>query len=263
MADHAPFEPDDYLGKITSEHRGKPRFSATVEANVSPIADAQAFLAGIPEAYDLDTAIGAQLDVVGEWVGISRKIQIPLVSVWFSVGIAGLGVGEGIWKGPYDPTYGIASLDDDTYRDLIRLKIKVNTWDGLVGSAQAAVDAFYGGVSGSLPFVEDGHDMTMTVCISGNRPATMRFAIFAGRYVQFKPAAVTVRSVVPSIPGPVFGIGVDNEYIAGVGAGSWAVDAEGVPGVPYRITIGGVVYERVLLDGTFVEIDGLPLYMEI
>jgi len=34
-------------------------------------------------------------------------------------------------------------------------------------------------------------------------------------------------------------------------------------GVPYRITIGGVVYERVLLDGTFVEIDGLPLYMEI
>ena len=34
-------------------------------------------------------------------------------------------------------------------------------------------------------------------------------------------------------------------------------------GVPYRITIGGIVYERVLLDGTFVEIDGLPLYMEI
>ena len=95
MADHAPFEPDDYLGKITSEHRGKPRFSATVEANVSPIADAQAFLAGIPEAYDLDTAIGAQLDVVGEWVGISRKIQIPPFAVWLAVGIAGLGVNGG------------------------------------------------------------------------------------------------------------------------------------------------------------------------
>ena len=34
-------------------------------------------------------------------------------------------------------------------------------------------------------------------------------------------------------------------------------------GVPYHITIGGVVYERVLIDGTFVEIDGNPVYMEI
>lgn len=226
MADQAPFPIADYLDKITSEHRGKPRFSATVEANVSPLVDAQQVAAGIPAAFDLDTAIGAQLDVVGEWVGISRKIQVPLVSVWFSIGIAGLGVGEGIWKGPYDPTYGIAELDDDTYRDLIRLKIKVNTWDGLVSSIQSAIEAFYGGVSGSLPFVEDGQDMTMTVCISGSRPAMMRFAIFAGRYVQFKPAAVTVRSVVPSIPGPVFGIGVENEYIGGIGTGSWAVDAE-------------------------------------
>ena len=226
MVDQAPFGTADYAGKITSEHRGKPRFSATVEANVSPLADAQALLASIPEAYDLDTAVGSQLDVVGEWVGISRKIQVPLVSVWFSWDIPGLGWEEGIWKGQYDPTYGIASLDDDTYRDLIRLKIKVNTWDGLVGSAQAAVEAFYGGVSGSLPFVEDGHDMTMTVCISGNRPAVMRFAIFAGRYVQFKPAAVTVRSVVPSIPGPAFGFDADNEHIGGWDTGSWVIDAE-------------------------------------
>lgn len=34
-------------------------------------------------------------------------------------------------------------------------------------------------------------------------------------------------------------------------------------GVPLRITIGGVVYERVTLDGDFVTLDGLPVYMEI
>lgn len=34
-------------------------------------------------------------------------------------------------------------------------------------------------------------------------------------------------------------------------------------GVPYQITIDGVVYERVTIDGAFVEIDGSPLYMEI
>lgn len=222
----APYETSDYLALITSEHRGKPNFEATVSAVVSPLADVQSVMAAMPAAFDLDTAVGVQLDVVGEWVGVSRNISIPLVPVWFSWGTAGLGWGEGIWKGPYDPTSGVAALDDDTYRDLIRFKIRANTWDGLIGSAQSAIETFYGGVSGSLPFVEDGQDMTMTVCVSGNRPAAMRFAIFAGRYVQFKPAAVTVRTVVPSTPGPVFGFGVSNEYIDGWGSGSWAIDAE-------------------------------------
>lgn len=221
----APFTAADYLGKVTSAHRGKPKFAATVDAVVAPLAEAQSVLASIPGAYDLDTAVGAQLDAVGEWVGIGRNISIPLVSVWFSVGVPGLGVGEGVWRGPYDPESGIAALDDDTYRDLIRLKIKVNSWDGLVGSAFDAIEAFYGGVSGSLPFIDDAMDMTATVCISGERPAMMRFAIFAGRYVEFKPAGVTVRTVVPSAPGPVFGIGVSNQYIDGIGAGSWAIDA--------------------------------------
>ena len=222
----APYQTSDYLALITSEHRGKPDFEGVVSAAVGPLADAQTVIASLPAAFDLDSAVGKQLDAVGEWVGVSRTISIPLVSVWFSIGVLHLGVGEGIWKGPYDPTTGIVELDDDTYRDLIRLKIKVNTWDGLIGSAQSALSAFYGGVSGSLPFIDDGQDMTLTVCISGNRPAMMRFAIFAGRYVEFKPAAVTIRTVVPSSPGPVFGIGVNNAYIGGVGSGSWAVDAK-------------------------------------
>lgn len=221
----APYETPDYLGLITSEHRGKPNFEAVVTSCVEPFVAAQGLAASLPEAFDLDSAIGAQLDVVGEWIGVSRTISIPLVSVWFTWGDANLGWGAGIWKGPYDPTMGIAQLDDDTYRDLLRLKIKVNTWDGLIGSALAAIQEFYGGVSGSLPFIEDGQDMTMTVCVSGTRPAPMRFAILAGRYVEFKPAAVSVRTIVPSEPGPVFGWGVSNEYIAGWGSGSWAVDA--------------------------------------
>lgn len=35
-----------------------------------------------------------------------------------------------------------------------------------------------------------------------------------------------------------------------------------VTGVPLHITIDGVVYERVSLDGVYLEIDGAPVYME-
>ncbi|MFG1259142.1 DUF2612 domain-containing protein [Xanthobacter flavus] len=222
----APFRSADYLDLITSEHRGKPKFTATVSASVSPAAEQQAVLDGLSEAFDLDTAIGVQLDAVGAWVGISREIQIPLVNVWFSFGIEGRGWGQGIWKGPYDPETGVYSLDDDTYRKLIRLKILVNNWDGLTGSAAQAIETFYA-ADGSFPFLIDNQNMSMTVCISGDRPAAVMFAIFAGRYVEFKPASVKVFNVVPSVPGtPVFGFGVDNERIGGWGSGSWARNAE-------------------------------------
>ena len=225
MAD-APFTVDDYVGLITSEHRGKARFTATVRATVQPAADTQAFLDDLPGAFDLDSAIGVQLDAVGAWVGISRLISIPLITVWFSWGIVGRGWGEGIWKGPYDPETGIYALDDDTYRKLIRLKILVNNWDGLTNSASSAFEAFYAS-DGSYPFILDNEDMSMTVCISGARPPAIMFAIFAGRYVEFKPASVRILNVVPSVPNtPAFGFGVDNEYISGWGTGSWVRDAE-------------------------------------
>ena len=224
--DQAPLAPADYPALITSEHRSKARFVETVSVSATPIADEQAFLFDLPGAFDLDTAIGVQLDAVGAWAGISRVISIPLINVWFSWGIAGRGWGQGIWKGPYDPETGIYELDDDTYRNLIRLKIKVNTWDGLRGSASEAIEAFYAS-EGSYPFILDNQNMSMTVCISGARPPSFLFAIFAGRYVEFKPAGVRLINVVPSVPNtPAFGFGVNNEYISGWGSGSWVRDAE-------------------------------------
>ena len=225
MAD-APFTKADYSGLITSEHRGKPRFVATVEASVEPAVGVQSFLDGLAGAFDLDTSIGVQLDAVGAWVGISRLISIPLINVWFSFDIAGRGFDEGIWKGPFDPETGIYALDDDTYRKLVRLKIEVNNWDGLTGSAAAAVEAFYE-ADGVYPFVLDNQDMTMTACISGARLPALMFAIFGGRYVEFKPAGVRIDTVVPSVPGTAaFGFDVANDYIAGFDTGSWVRDAE-------------------------------------
>lgn len=222
----APFRGADYTDLITSEHRGKPKFTATVSASATPLAEQQTFLDGMPAAFDLDTAIGAQLDAVGAWVGISRLIQIPLINVWFSFDIDGRGFDEGIWQGPYDPETGIYALDDDTYRKLIRLKILVNNWDGLEGSAAQAIETFYAS-EGSYPFLVGGQNMSMTVCISGARPPAVMFALFAGRYVEFKPASVQIDTVVPSIPGDaVFGFDVDNEYIGGFDTASWAVNAE-------------------------------------
>lgn len=132
-----------YTGLITSQHANKPKFMAMVAGVSQPFVDLLSVLASIPASYDLDNAIGDQLDVVGEWVGISRNISTPL-AVYFSLDTSGLGFDQGSWQGPYDPSTGLISLDDDTYRLLIRAKIGANSWDGTLGTSAAILNSIFG-----------------------------------------------------------------------------------------------------------------------
>jgi len=72
---------EKYLDLITAFHRGKPKFSAMVEAVAKCSVDAQNVYAQMVDAYDLDQAVGVQLDAVGEWVGISRNVRTHLEDV--------------------------------------------------------------------------------------------------------------------------------------------------------------------------------------
>lgn len=140
----------DYTALITSEHRDKPRFMGTVGALVQPIVDQMNVLQSMPAKFDLDNAVGVQLDDVGLWVGVSRKIRIPLTGIYFSFDIAGLGFDQGIWKGPFDPDTGLTVLDDDTYRLVIRAKIGANHWDGTLESSAVILNSIFGNLGNDL-----------------------------------------------------------------------------------------------------------------
>ena len=139
----------DYTDLVTSEHSDKPRFMATLSAVAQCFVDLQNGLIDIPDEFDLDNAVGVQLDAVGLWVGISRKVNTPLAGVYFSFDTAGLGFDQGVWQGPFDPTTGVTSLDDDTYRLLLRAKIGANHWDGTLGTSAAILNAIFGGSASS------------------------------------------------------------------------------------------------------------------
>lgn len=139
----------DYTDLVTSEHSDKPRFMATLSAVAQCFVDLQNGLIDIPDEFDLDNAVGVQLDAVGLWVGISRKVNTPLAGVYFSFDTSGLGFDQGVWQGPFDPTTGVTSLDDDTYRLLLRAKIGANHWDGTLGTSAAILNAIFGGSASS------------------------------------------------------------------------------------------------------------------
>lgn len=212
---------DDYLALITSEHRDKPLYSAVVAALTQAFADGANLQLGLPESFDLDTAVGVQLDAVGLWVGRARQVAIPLTNVYFAWDSGDVvGWESGVWQGPFDPDTGITSLPDDAYRLLLRGKIAANHWDGTIPGAYAAWQLVFDG--GQVMLLQDNQDMSITIGFVGAPLTAIQQALLVGQYLPLKPAGVRIRYYAfPANAGPMFGWGVTNANLAGWGAGSW------------------------------------------
>lgn len=214
-------ELDDYTALITSEHSDKPKFMAVVEMLSAPLVDLMNILGGMPALFDLDVAVGDQLDVLGQWIGLSRDVNTPLVGIYFSFDVDGLGFDQGVWKGPFDPDTGLVSLDDDTYRMALRAKVAANHWDGTPDAAADILDSLE--PSGALVFLEDHCDMSITIGIAGKQPPALYVALLKNGLLSLKPEAVHVNYAVTSVDGaPIFGFDIDNQYVAGFDIGAWA-----------------------------------------
>lgn len=212
--------PDDYTHLITSQHQ-RSRFIALVAALIEPVTDVHNLLDDLGRAFDVDTAVGAQLDAVGEWVGRSRILAGPLTGVYFEWGKDGVGWGKGAWKGLYDPTTGLTTLPDDIYRRLLKAKIAANAWDGTIPGAYAVWRAAFAD-SGSLIVLQDNQDMSMSVGIAGMPLDAVTKRILLDGAIPLKPEGVRIEwyAVTPS-GGALFAWGCNGDGLAGWGAGQW------------------------------------------
>ncbi|QGA37595.1 DUF2612 domain-containing protein [Burkholderia glumae] len=212
---------NDYTSLITSEHQPKPRFMALVGALVSPLVDQMNVVASMPALFDLDNAVGDQLDKVGEWVGLSRQVSTPLIGVYFSFDVADLGFDQGTWKGPFDPDTGLVSLDDETYRMTLRAKIAANHWDGTPDKAADILDLL--APPGTNVFIEDPCDMSITIGVSGKQPTAIYIALLKTGLLSLKPETVHINYAITSVDGdPIFGFDLENEYVSGFDVGAWS-----------------------------------------
>jgi hypothetical protein len=250
---------DSYLALIPPANADKPKFTATIAATVAPLAALQVALRSLAIVdFDLDTAIGPQLDAIGVRVGRSRELPYPLEGIFFTWDDAARGWDKGIWQGPYSAGYGLYTLDDDTYRRLLRACILANVWDGTVAGAQAVLDAYFTDPD-TLVFIQDdgysalnafftwdddvrGWDqgawevagdttdatplpMRMSICIAGKLPGLIDLGLLGQGAFRIRPSGVALDYAVTSIDGAaVFGWDMDNEYVSGWDDGAWGVD---------------------------------------
>ena len=185
-----------YLDRITSEHRNKPKFVATLTALLSGVVDTIAALEAMPAAFDLDLAVGAQLDKIGEWVGITRDLNIPIAGVYFAFNTLGVGWNQGVWQGPGDPTGGLVVLPDAQYRTLLKAKIANNQWDGTIPGAYEVWDILFAGTGTGIDIL-DNQDMTMVITVTGPPLDALTAAIVTQGYLNLKPAGVSATYVLP------------------------------------------------------------------
>ena len=215
---------ETYLNLITSEHRDKPKFEATITAGVSPFAKIQDVLNGLPADFDIDTATGVQLDAVGVWIGRSRRIDTPLVGVYFAWDdLASDGWESGIWKGPFDPDSGLVDLPDDSYRVLLKAKIAANSWDGTIPGAYAIWATVF---TNSQLVIQDNQDMSMVVGIAGQPLSIVDQALLTNGYIPLKPEGVRIQyyAIAPAA-GALFAWDTDESTaLAGWDTGQWATE---------------------------------------
>jgi hypothetical protein len=190
----APRAIDPYLALIPDYNAVQPNFMAVLAATMQPLVDLQSFLSGLPEQFDLDTAIGAQLDIVGIWIGKSRQLSLPISNVYFSWDTPGLGWEQGSWQGAFDPADALANLDDGTYRQVLYAKVGSNHWDGTITGIVDILTALFGSQGVTITVV-DGQDMTMTVTVTGTINSVIFKALLTGGQIPIKPEGVTINYV--------------------------------------------------------------------
>lgn len=180
-----------YTDLITSEHADKPNFVAMVDFVTQGFLDGQACLAQFDSVFDLDNAVGQQQDVLGQWIGMARRIKVPLPATYFSWDIAGVGWDEAPWYQTGNPLFSSVSLTNDEYRPALKAKALANRIGRSVYDIYSVLDVFFTGTP-NQSIVHNYQNMTMAMEVIGPTPSANTLAILNLDYLGLRPAGVAL-----------------------------------------------------------------------
>jgi len=147
-------------------------------------------------AYNIDTAVGTQLDVIGKYVGVARNINPVVTSIpyWGFNNYSNTGniIGfrnyaqntniQGIWETYATSIAPKTNLSDIQYRLVIQLQIILNYCDNTLASIENYLNTLLPG----FVTLTDNQDMTLTYTVSSDVP------IGSALLTEFLPAPMGV-----------------------------------------------------------------------
>ena len=154
-----------YANLLIVQYNSKPKAKATIE-KLTGLIYANMILLQIQNAFDWRTAKGKQLDIIGQWVGVSRSYTINLITknklAYLQYSKLVPRVINSALQGGYSnyETFGdndggqlryndlqsvSNELNDDAYRVIIGLKIIYNNINHTAGEIDKAIWEYFGG----------------------------------------------------------------------------------------------------------------------
>ncbi|CQR71692.1 hypothetical protein SOV_04880 [Sporomusa ovata DSM 2662] len=182
---------DTYLNLVTSQYRDSPNFINWLTTALQKGEDITELLSQFESKFDIDTAVGKQLDTLGELIGRSRKLT-------------------------FQPSNGVSPiLDDEPYRTVLKAKIAINQWDGTIPGVYE-----YWNVLFPQLYLEiyDNQDMTMDIIVVG-LSSTLLQQLLQNGYLTPKPEGVRVNYI--TVNRPIFAYDMDTTAMKGYDQSYW------------------------------------------
>lgn len=178
-----------YLQKITSEYQNSPKMLSWLSANLQLYQDLLACVAELETAFDINSAVGPQLDALGSIIGASRTVA-------------------------FQPSGSVSPiLDDATYRILLRAKIAQNHWDGKLDSLLTIWQSLF---PGGLLIVNDHQNMSVDLYVAAPLTSILQDLILKG-YIVPRPQAVLYNITLATLP--MFGFDREDSFVSSFGVG--------------------------------------------
>lgn len=179
-------------GLVSSQYRFSTNFLTWLTANLQLYQDDIACGAAFPQAFAVQSASGAQLDILGSIIGQSRTVA-------------------------FQPSNGVSPvLIDDVYRLLLQARIFQNHWSGKFVDLFGIRNAVF---PGGFLAITDHQDMTLTFYVAIPGSSIIQDLVVNG-YIFPRPQAV--QYIFNIANPPLFGFDVNNAFAAGFDQGHFA-----------------------------------------
>lgn len=183
---------DYYADLLILQYRNKPKARATIKEFVE-ICMGDGLVFELNECLNIDTAVGKQLDLIGQILGCNRNVYgLTPDTKYFSFQKTNAygysdkdAVSEGYWKSYFNSTGSVYALPDSDYRLLLKFKAALNVMPATMkGMDEALYQAFGDNVT-----IQNNQDLSITYVINQQTVVTQAAEILG----YFKgPLGITV-----------------------------------------------------------------------
>ena len=214
---------EEYRKLLIWQYQDKPKAQKHIELILSEFEKIYNLLNVIPDAFDLDKAVGKQQDILGKILGISRNVPFAVSKRFFGFtnNINSYGFDRRLkttgfkilFKRKLEDIYASGRLDDTQFRVFLKAKaIKNNVRATMIDDNKLSLQDAINFLFNDASYIVDNQDMTMTLYIDNSYDVQLL------KYIKQldllpRPQGVEIRTVLHFAEGNTFGFRRNKEAL--------------------------------------------------